>query len=154
MIAIVPASVVHIGPLANRMRDIDALECAVAGRTPKQALRLSLASSALAWTAKVDGRVEAMMGVCSVSTIEGIGSPWMLMTDEAVRHPRALVGTARVYLAQMLARFPTLENRVHAHNDVAIRWLMRLGFEIGPIDVINGQPMRGFRQCAIRSLLR
>ena len=53
MIEFVAASPAHIGTIANRMRDIDAKECAIMGRTPKQALRLSLKASVAAWTAVV-----------------------------------------------------------------------------------------------------
>ena len=144
MIEVVPASPAHVGTLANRMREIDRAECAVFGRTPKEALRLSLRSASCAWTAKVDGRAEAMFGAASLSAIDGIGSPWLLMTDVAVAHARALVELGRDYSDAMQARFRRLENWVHADNAVAIRWLTRLGYAIGPVDVINGHPMRSF----------
>lgn len=154
MIDIISATAAHIGTIANRMRDIDRLECSIFGRTPKQALRLSLASAAVAWTAKIDGRAEAMFGAAAVSSLEGIGSPWLLMTDDAVRHARALVVMGRRYSDQLHVLFARLENRVHADNEVAIRWLSRLGYTIGPVDVINGHPMRGFIRCANRQLLQ
>jgi len=153
MIDVVPASPAHVGTIANRMRDIDRLECTMFGRTPKQALRLSLMSAALAWTVKIDGRAEAIMGAASVSAIEGIGSPWLLMTDVAVHYPRALIELGRDYTDIMQRRFRTLENRVHGDNFVANRWLSLLGYTLGPVDVINGQPMRSFFRCAIPSPL-
>lgn len=153
MIDIVPASPAHVGTIATRMRDIDRLECAIFGRTPKQALRLSVMSAVCAWTVKIDGRAEAIFGAGAVSSIEGIGSPWLLMTDDAVRHARALVMLGRRYSDVMQRHFPRLENRVHADNEIAIRWLSRLGYTIGPADVINGQPMRSFFRCANPSLL-
>jgi hypothetical protein len=144
MIEVVPVSPAHVGTIANRMRAIDKLECTMFGRTPKQALRLSIMSAALAWTVKIDGRAEAMMGAACVSSIEGIGSPWLLMTDVAVRHPRALVELGRDYTDTMQHRFARLENRVHGDNFVAIRWLSRLGYTIGPVAMVLGQPMRDF----------
>lgn len=153
MIEVVPASPAHVGTLAARMRDIDRLECAIFGRTPKQALRLSIMSAALAWTVKIDGRAEAIMGAASISAIEGIGSAWLLMTDVAVKHPRPLIELGREYTDIMQRRFQRLENRTHGDNFVAIRWLSRLGYTFGPVDVINGQPMRSFFRCAIPSPL-
>ncbi len=153
MIDIVPASPAHVGTVATRMRDIDRLECSMFGRTPKQALRLSVMSAACAWTAKIDGRPEAMFGAAAVSSLEGIGSPWLLMTDDAVRHARALVVLGRRYSDAMQRRFPRLENRVHADNEVAIRWLSRLGYAIKEIELVNGQPMRSFFRCASLSPL-
>ncbi len=146
MIQIIPASPAHIGPLANRMREIDRLECSIYGRTPKQSLRLALKSSVIAWTAKVDGRVEAMFGASPISTLEGIGCPWMLMTDEATRHAKALVAGGLGYSVALQALFPVLENNVHADNHTAIRWLSRLGYTIGPVFDMGGYPMRKFRR--------
>lgn len=148
MIDIVPASPAHIGTIATRMRDIDKLECAVFGRSPKQALRAALMGSVLAWTAKVDGRAEAMFGVTPVSTLEGRGSPWLLMTPEAARHGKALVAMGRSYSVGMAKLFPVLENWVHADNVQAIAWLSRLGYTVGDLVTINGQPMRHFSRVA------
>lgn len=148
MIDIVTATPAHVGTLANRMRDIDRLECAIFGRTPKQALRLSLMSASCAWTAKIDGRPEAMFGAAAVSSIDGIGSPWLLMTDTAVRHARALVVLGGRYSDEIQRRFRRLENRVHADNEVAIRWLSRLGYVIEGEELVNGHPMRSFFRCA------
>lgn len=144
VVTLLPASPAHVGTIATRMRDIDRLECAVFGRAPKQAVRLALMSSARAWTVKVDGRAEAMFGVTAVSALEGIGSPWLLMTDVAARQARALVVLGRRYTGEMKRMFPRLENMVHADNATAIRWLSRLGYAIEDAAMVNGHPMRGF----------
>jgi hypothetical protein len=143
MIQIVCATPAHIG-MASRLRAIDVIECAVAGHTPKQALRAGLKSSMVAYTAKVDGRAEAMFGVSAVSTLDGIGCPWLLLTDEGGRHGRALVALGRRYVAEMQGMFRELSNCVHVDNHTAIRWLEHLGFTIGPVSVINGHRMRPF----------
>jgi hypothetical protein len=144
MIEIVAARPTHIGPIATRMRDIDRLECLIFGDSPKTALRRGLITSTVAWTALLDGRPEAMFGAAPISTIEGRGRVWLLMTDEAVRQRRALMRLGRIYTAALHRHFPILENFVHAHNDTASRWLARLGYALGPVDVIAGAPMRGF----------
>lgn len=146
MIEFVAASPAHVGTIANRMREIDAKECAVMGRSPKQALRLSLRASVAAWTAKVDGRPEAMFGVSTLSLLGGEGSPWLLMTEDAVRHRRALLADARRYVDILQASFPILSNNVHADNAIAIRWLERLGFTVGPVFDFGGHPMRPFER--------
>lgn len=151
MIEIVTARPTHVGPIANRMREIDRLECSAAGHSPKDALRLGLMTSSIVWTALIDGRPEAMFGAVPISEINGRGAAWLLMTDAAARQRRALVRLGYVYTAAMHQHYRVLENNVHARNDVAIRWLSRLGYAVGPVDVINGQPMRGFIRCAIPS---
>lgn len=142
MIEIVPASPSHVGPIASRLREIDRLECL--GHSPKQALRIGVMASAIAWTAKIDGRPEAMFGVTTISLMEGRGRVWLLMTEDAAKQHRALVRLGRLYTEALHRHYTILENVVHARNDKAIRWLARLGFAIGPVDVIQGQPMRPF----------
>ena len=144
MIEIVPARFTHIGPIASRMRDIDCLECRTMGHTPKGALRSGLAQATCAWTAMIDGKPEAMFGASTISLIDGHGRPWMLMTDEAVKQRVALIRLGRIYTAAMHRHYVLLHNWVHADNSVAIRWLARLGFGIGGVEVMNGQPMRPF----------
>lgn len=144
MIEIVPARPSHIGPIATRLRDIDRLECAVFGHSPKVALRRGLQASALAWTAIIDGRPEAMFGASTISLIYSTGCPWMLMTDVAVKQHQALVRLGHIYTAAMHRHYDVLQNYIHADNVKSIRWLSRLGYAIGPVDVFNGQPMRPF----------
>lgn len=151
MIEIVPARVTHIGPIATRMRAIDVLECSVFGHTPKQALRLGLMGSTLAWTALVHGRPEAMFGASTISLLDGTGRPWMLMTDEAGRHHRALVRLGRIYTEALHRHYVQLHNWVHADNASSIRWLSRLGFGVGGVEVVRGHPMRPFIRCATQS---
>jgi len=144
MIEIVPARPFHVGTIARRLRAIDRLECFVAGHTPKQALRLGLTASSIVWTATVDGRPEAMFGACPISTLEGRGRAWLLMTEEAERHQKTLVRLGWRYTQALHGHYPILENHVHARNHRAIRWLARLGYAVGAVDVIEGEPMRPF----------
>jgi hypothetical protein len=149
MIEIVPARPQHIGPIASRMRAQDVDECYMHGyESPRAALRAAFLASTIIWTAKVDGRPEAMFGASPKSMVEGKGSIWMLGTDEVAKHPVALVRLGRLYARQLHDYFPVLENIVPAHSDQVIRWLARLGFAIGAVDVYNGRPIRGFRSCA------
>lgn len=148
MIEFVPASPAHIGTLAARMRDIDRHECAIMGHSAKQALRMSMRYSTVAWTAKVDGRPEAMFGASTVSLLDGEGSPWMLMTDDALRHARAMLQDGRRYVDTLQGLFPLLRNNVHADNAASIKWLQKLGFTVGPVFDMAGHPMRAFERRA------
>lgn len=151
MIEIVAARPIHIGPIANRLREIDELECRIFGHTPKQALRAGILGSTVAWTALIDGRAEAMFGAVPISTLDGRGRVWLLMTDRAARQRKSLVRLGWRYTQALHRHFPILENHVHAHNDLAIRWLSRLGYAVGGVDVIAGNPMRGFVRYLDRS---
>lgn len=150
MIEFVPASPAHIGTLAARMREIDRLECSLMGHSPKEALRMSMRYSTLAYTAKVDGRAEAMFGVSTVSLLTGEGSPWLLMTDAGAKQAKALVRDGRRYSVLFQTVFPTLRNLVHADNHVAIRWLRRLGYGIGGTVEMSGHRMLLFERTGHR----
>lgn len=134
----------HVATIANRMRTIDRLECRIAGHSPKDALRLGLMASTICWTATVDGRPEAMFGACPISTVEGRGRAWLLMTEDAIRFRTAMLRLGWRYTQALHRHFAILENHVYADNDIALRWLARLGYAIGDVDVINDHPMRGF----------
>jgi len=139
----------HVGPIATRMRDIDKLECRTFGMGPKAALRHGLLYGD-AWTVLIDGKAEAMFGVVAVNMIDGRGRIWLLMTDKAAAQHRALVRLGARYTEALHRHFAILQNDVHADNVRAIRWLTRLGYYVGPVDVVNGQPMRSFIRCATR----
>ena len=151
MIEIVPARFSHIAALADRLRDIDRLECKVMGfSTPEEAMRNGLIAATVAWTAIIDGRPEAMFGASTISLLDGSGRPWMLMTNEATKHRTALVRFGRIYTDALHRHYAILHNWVHAHNATAIRWLSRLGYGVGGVEVIRGEPMRPFVRCAVQ----
>lgn len=150
MIEVIPARPQHVGPIANRMREIDALECLLLhGMSPKEALRWGLIHGSSAWTVKINGKPEAMFGVVSASMMEGRGRVWLLMTDEAASSRKALVRLGARYTEAMHRHFTILENYVHADNEVAARWLSRLGYVVGHLDTIRGVPVRPFYRVAI-----
>lgn len=144
MIEVVPASLTHVGPIATRMREIDRKECQWGGHSPKDALRLGLRGSLVAFTVLVDGKPEAMFGVVTTSFLYGEGSIWLLMTDIGAKQGKALVRFGKIYTRAFFNHYNLLHNHVHADNHKAVRWLTRLGFVVGPVDVIRNEPMREF----------
>lgn len=137
MITFAPATLVHVGPIATRMREIDRAECAAFGRSAKSALRMGVASS-IAITVFVDERPEAMLGLTVTSAIDGEGTPWMLGTDEVYRHGRALMAFGPSLVASMLETCPHLSNFVMRRNHKAIRLLKRWGFTVEPDAIAIG----------------
>ncbi len=144
MIEVVPAKPQHIATIARRMRAIDVTECEMMGHNPKGALRTGLLGSSIAWTVMIDGRPEAMMGAVPVNIMEGRGRAWLLMTDVAAKQAVSLVRLGEIYTRAMHRHYRMLENWIHADNNKTIRWLTRLGYAVGPVDVIRGHPMRPF----------
>lgn len=113
------------------MRLHDRRECEAMGRTPKAALRMSLATSLHALTAlDGNGKVLAMMGVCPASMLEGRGIPWFLGADEVLDYGRDLLSYGRGIIAAWHEDFPVMENLVASENVAAIRLLRKWGATI------------------------
>ncbi len=119
----------HIFHIANHMAKADVEECAALGMGPYRALEDSLNRSAAAWTGMVDQTPVCMFGVCPIDILAGVGSPWLLGTDEIRRHAKTFMRLNKLYVPRMLELFPFLVNWVDARHDTAIRWLKWLGFE-------------------------
>lgn len=143
-IRLVPARPVHVGRIANQMREIDRRECEAMGRTPKQALRAGIARSVRAWTALVDERPEAMFGVVVESALGGLGTPWFLGTDEVYRHGRELLMWGPGIVERLHDSRLRLSNLVSSENVRAIRLLQKWGFVVSPNEQEIGGVM--FRQ--------
>jgi hypothetical protein len=146
MIEIQRARPTHVGPIANRMREIDKLEVSVAGMTPKNALRHGIMYGD-AYTILVDGRPEGMFGVLTASLMGGEGRIWALFTDEAAKHPRQFLVLGPRVIAEVTRGFRRLTNYVHRDNLLAIRWLIKMGFGVKGVEDINGHPMRAIELC-------
>lgn len=121
------------------MREADVIESRALGYSPKQALRTGLLGSLLSFTAKVDGKAEAMMGVTPVSLVEGVGRPWMLGSDAIYRHGHELLAFGPGIIAMFRDSSPRLSNIVSSDNARAIRLLKRWGFAVGDeVQMIGG----------------
>ncbi len=136
---VVQAHTDHIFWLANNMARADREECEAVGMGPFKALSESLERSAAAWTGMVgDSRPVCMFGVTPMDILAGVGSPWLLGTEELQKYAVTFLKLNRQYLAKMLDLFPHLVNYVDARHTRAIRWLKWLGFRFDPEPVPYG----------------
>lgn len=134
----------HVGPIANRMREIDRIEVGALGREPRDALRAGLIAGN-AWTVSVGGVPEAMFGLVVTSAIEGRGIPWMLGTDAIYARRRDMLRLAPRVMEQAFDSCRRLDNLVSADNTQAIRLLRRWGFTVEHDAVtIGGVVFRSF----------
>lgn len=143
----VPASLTHVGPLANNMRAVDRLECEALGRRPKEALRLAIRTSMTALTAlDSEGKPLCMFGVCPTGLLTGRGVPWLLGTDALLDHATDLMRGGPRVLAWWFETFVELENIVAVQNVKAIALLRHWGAEIGEeVQVHRGVEFVAFR---------
>lgn len=137
---VVPAHTDHIFWLANNMSEADRDEVAAAvGMGPYRALADSLNRSVAAWTGMAGDSIPVcMFGVTPVDILGGIGSPWLLGTNDVRRYAFTFLRLNRQYIPKMLSLFPLLVNYVDARHEVAIKWLKWLGFKFDPEPVPYG----------------
>lgn len=130
-VELVPATIEHVEPIARGMRAHDALEARAMGHSPHSALRAGLVSSVHCLTALADGQPIAMLGLVPKSLVEGLGSPWMLGTEEVYRQGRAMLRLGPPMFTLFSDSTPRMEGLVAVENARAIRMLRRWGFDVG-----------------------
>lgn len=117
--------------LAPIVRDVDRQEIwATSRRDPDIALMRCVMISDKAWTVRMNGDMVCLFGVAPISLITGVGSPWMIATDDLEKYSFAFLGRCRQYVAEMLECYPTLINHVDARNEPSRLWLKWLGFKM------------------------
>lgn len=131
--AIVLATWAHVRDLAATMRAADKAECAALGYGPYDALRTSVGSTAEPFAGLADGKVVCLFGVSN-----GL-HPWLLASDDLLRHRREFLRASRAWVEGVRREYPVLYNWVGADNVLAIRWLRWLGF------TVTDQVSRGLR---------
>lgn len=101
------------------------------------------ASKGMCWAA--EGERPVMVLGCA-PVVPGVGSPWLLGTDEVAEYPRALTRIAKRHIAIMRATYPVLLNYVDERNADSVGWLRLLGFTVDPPTPygIEGRPFHRF----------
>lgn len=113
--------------------------------TPAEVLDELSASSGQAWSAIVDGHVEAIFGLCTAWSSNVPATPWLVGAMGLRRRKRMFWKASRAGLALMLQHAPHLHGYIGAEHRTTIEWLRRLGFKIaGPHLMPTGIPCVSF----------
>lgn len=118
-----------VAALAPKLRDTETAGGILLGMRPQRLLWQTYRRSVLRKTALLDDEIAAMWG-CGGALLGGIGEPWLFMSGEAERVPRAVLRLARIELQGMRAVFGQLRGVVQADNARARRFAERLGCRI------------------------
>lgn len=130
---VIAATPEHAAFIADNMRDDDRQEIWASNQhTPIEALEKAMIRSTKLWTATVDDVPCLMFGVAPASVLGGLGVPWLLGTEDIHKVKRQFIRECRSYVGEMLNSYPKLVNMVDVRNEVSIRWLIWLGFELSP----------------------
>ena len=117
--------------VARNMRAADRAEIMASSELePLPCLIRSVKVSSEVLVALTSGGVPfAIFGVAPVA--EGLASPWMLGTDEMLRHGKEIVKLSRTFVKRWASAHGVLSNFVDTRNTTSIAWLKRTGFRMG-----------------------
>lgn len=131
-VTVVPATVEAAEFVGQHLRASDRDEVWASHKEdPIVACIASVGASTMAWAGYYDDRPVCVFGVAPVNLLGGIGSPWLLGTDELATHSLRFLRRCRPYVRRMLGVYPTLVNHVDDRNEASKEWLRWLGFELG-----------------------
>lgn len=121
--------------LAANMRSADAEELRAAGVTRLAAVGISVTTSVESYAVRLHGELACLFGVGErpgASLMGGRhGVVWLLGTEVITRYPKLFWQLCKAWMPQLLSRWDTLTNWVHARYAASIRWAARLGGEVG-----------------------
>ena len=120
----------HIDYVARHMRQSDADEIRFSvNKSPGKGLRDSVEVSEYSGTVLDSDNVPLLtFGLAPICKLTGVGAPWLLGTDESLKHKRSFIADGRDIIGRMLKVYPNLQNYVYVENEVSVRWLKAMGF--------------------------
>ena len=132
MISIHKATALDAFYLGYAMREEDRAEVkASGGYTPEAAALRSIQASTEAWAAEWDGEIVACWGVVELNPLTRYGVVWALTGKLVEAHPKLFYKGSKEVVRDLRTRYSLLVNAVDARYARALRWVERLGFEVG-----------------------
>jgi hypothetical protein len=120
-----------IKKIAHNMRPADVIEIdASNGHSPIEALFEGWDISDYSVIIVDDDVPLVMFGLVRLNIVTGLGTPWMLSSEEVLKYVKILLPKSKIVVDQMLEVCPKLINYVQCENTISIRWLKWLGFTI------------------------
>lgn len=118
----------HVIDMAPRIRAADQREIwAHLNLEPLEALRISIVSPGKHYAAILDGRVEAIFGVCPDDS--GGAAIWLIGTDAITENASVFREYSQWWLDGLKKKYSRLYNWVDARNEVALRWADSVGIK-------------------------
>lgn len=96
--------------------------------TPVEALMEGWKDSYLSAIVTIEDEPCVMLGLVIHDILSGSGVPWLLGTENVLKHKREFVRQVPAVIDMMLDICPKLTNFVHVENRASVRWLKRIGF--------------------------
>ena len=115
--------------MARRLRDEHRLAIQKTGTDAHRELSGCYSDSMFRRTLLIDGHVEALGGVRGTQA-SSTGYVWLALSDEATRHPRALVRLARQQMSEIMETKRELATTLLDTDQAAVRFAVFLGFHV------------------------
>ena len=116
--------------VAANMRDADTLECTANGLNPIDALAMSVRNSNQYKTFCIKDIVIAIFGICPDPDDKGNGIIWLLGTEHIKKHSKSFLKSSKKEFMSIMSNYKTATNLIHKDNDLHLRWVKWLGFEV------------------------
>ena len=117
--------------IANTMRKEDVHEVWAAGHySPLEAITSGLDLPGFSVVVWINDEPCAILGVVSTDPLSGIGVPWLLSSESALKYKSEFLRQSPPVIEEMLDICSTLYNYVHIDNKLSVRWLKWLGFSM------------------------
>ncbi len=117
----------HCGRMARVLR-VDHQEALTRlGVSSHHQLRLHFEQSYFCKAWEIDGQLAGLGGVIA-ATLAPVGFVWMALSDQATRHPIALIKTVQRHLEEVMLTKIALTTHVADGDDAALRLAAYLGF--------------------------
>jgi hypothetical protein len=152
-LSVVPARPEDAIQITPYLRSADKAELeAVTGLNSCLSTLLYGVSFGKAWAMKEDfGELELPFALFGVLPFEKtVGIPWMVATDDLIKHKKFFVKTSREYIPKMQALYPGgLFNYIDARNKIHIDYIKHFGFEIDGLTDYYGMAKLPFLRFAL-----
>ena len=136
----------HADYLADKLREIDVIECMAFGKKPKEALMSAFDYDRATMT--VVDKANKPLAMFGVGESADLQTPyvWMLGSKEFPKVARRdLIKHSKTWIRELLKiTGGTAENVVHCYNRPAVRWLEWLGANFTHELKIKGEPFYKF----------
>jgi len=141
------ATMEHVRELAANIRKADEEEIKASGDyTTLAALEDSLhMSRGECWAVFFDDKLALIWGTVPIGHVTKTAIPWMITTEVVNKHPKTFVKLSRNVIIWLRRRYSLLTAMVDVRYYAALRWAERMGFHVGPPEVISS----GYKFCRI-----
>ncbi len=121
----------HVEALVGKLRQADIDEIAAStGGDPDEILRRSWNNSKIRYAIMWKGEVVGVFGVAPLWLSSMVGIVWMMGSDRVSEISLSMVRLGREFIEKMMDEYPVLCNWVDARNELSIKWLKKVGFEV------------------------